>query len=234
MPVLDDIAAQVARNESNTGSKAAPASGSTTSVSELSLVLCAALSAFADQVTARPPPPRPARRAPAPRPPPAPGASPLAPRPSAHRLPRPPPFSCRAAADSPHRRVQTRRQPRAQRQNRTYEVRRRPPPRRRIAPAAVAPSLPATADAAPPPLPQMRRPPPLDQNPHRPNDQRPRQAGGREMHRRRRHGRRPLRRRRDGADAGCAHGLSLVARWRRGRVSLYFLRPVAAAGSLGA
>ena len=59
MPVLDDIAAQVARNESNTGSKAAPASGSATSVSELSLVLCAALSAFADQVTARPPrPPR--------------------------------------------------------------------------------------------------------------------------------------------------------------------------------
>ena len=93
MPVLDDIAAQVARNESNTGSKAAPASGSATSVSELSLVLCAALSAFADQVTARPP--RPAR-APSPRPPPAPGASPLAP-PSAHRLPRPPPFSCRAS-----------------------------------------------------------------------------------------------------------------------------------------
>jgi serine/threonine-protein phosphatase 2A regulatory subunit A len=50
MPVLDDIAAQVARNESNTGSKAAPASGSATSVSELSLVLCAALSAFADQL----------------------------------------------------------------------------------------------------------------------------------------------------------------------------------------
>ena len=148
MPVLDDIAAQVARNESNTGSKAAPASGSATSVSELSLVLCAALSAFADQVTARPPRPPAASL---PRPPPSPDASPLAP-PPAHRLPPALAVQLPRFADSPHRRVQTRRQPRAQRQNRTYEVR-----RRRWSPPYPAPP-PSPPRLPPPPTPSPSRP----------------------------------------------------------------------------